>query len=81
MMPSEGVILDHAGGGNTHLNTFGRVDPNIALGVFSARLVDYRKNDSKNNVGYSSEANGRNSGYNQYNKGHTNHSNRQSRSK
>ena len=34
-MPADGAILDQTVGGSVHLNTFSKIEPNLALGVFT----------------------------------------------
>ena len=37
-MPTDGAILDQTAGGTVHLNTFSKIEPNLALGVFTTKL-------------------------------------------
>lgn len=42
-MPPDGAILDQVAGGSVHLNTFSKIEPNLALGVFSSQLDSKEK--------------------------------------
>ena len=37
-MPTDGAILDQTNSGSIHLNTFSKIEPNLALGVFSTKM-------------------------------------------
>ena len=37
-MPMDGAILDQTNSGSIHLNTFSKIESNLALGVFSTKM-------------------------------------------
>ena len=37
-MPADGAIFDQTATGSIHLNTFSKIEPNLALGVFATKL-------------------------------------------
>ena len=48
-MPPDGAILDQVAGGSVQLNTFQRIEPNLALGVFSTHLESNRGKEMESN--------------------------------
>ena len=37
-MPPDGAVFDQVAGGSVHLTTFSKIEPNLALGVFTSKL-------------------------------------------